>query len=107
VPVWLARTGYTGEDGFELYVDADRAEPLWEALYDAGADRRGRAGRAWHAGTPCVWRRGCRCTAGTQPSERTPFDAGLGRIVALSSSRGFVGRDAAGGRRKPARPSSW
>lgn len=33
----VARTGYTGEDGFELYCDADRAPRLWDALLEAGA----------------------------------------------------------------------
>jgi aminomethyltransferase len=33
----VSRTGYTGEDGFELYVDAPLAEGLWDALLDAGA----------------------------------------------------------------------
>ncbi len=35
-PVLVSRTGYTGEDGFELYVDAPRAVGLWTALMDAG-----------------------------------------------------------------------
>jgi aminomethyltransferase len=33
----VARTGYTGEDGFELYCDADNADPLWSALLHGGA----------------------------------------------------------------------
>jgi aminomethyltransferase len=36
VPVLLSRTGYTGEDGFELYCAADRVEALWQALMEAG-----------------------------------------------------------------------
>ena len=36
VPALISRTGYTGEDGFELYVPASRAEPLWRAVLDAG-----------------------------------------------------------------------
>ncbi len=38
VPALISRTGYTGEDGFELYVPAARAEPLWNALMEAGRD---------------------------------------------------------------------
>lgn len=34
----VSRTGYTGEDGFELYVAPDRAIPLWDALLEAGAE---------------------------------------------------------------------
>ena len=93
VPVWLARTGYTGEDGFELYADARRAETLWAALYDAG-----RNAEVVPAGLAC--RDTLRLEAGMPlygqelSLDRTPFDAGMGRIVALSSHRGFVGRDA-------------
>ncbi|HKZ01757.1 MAG TPA: glycine cleavage system aminomethyltransferase GcvT, partial [Pyrinomonadaceae bacterium] len=36
VPAIVSRTGYTGEDGFEVYAAADRAEYLWETLLDAG-----------------------------------------------------------------------
>ena len=36
VPALISRTGYTGEDGFELYAPADRTARLWEALLDAG-----------------------------------------------------------------------
>lgn len=35
-PFLITRTGYTGEDGFELYVDADVAEPVWNAILEAG-----------------------------------------------------------------------
>jgi aminomethyltransferase len=38
VPARIARTGYTGEDGFEVYAAPERAESLWEALLDAGSD---------------------------------------------------------------------
>lgn len=37
VPAIVARTGYTGEDGFEIYVDADASSPLWYGLLEAGA----------------------------------------------------------------------
>lgn len=36
VPAIISRTGYTGEDGFELYVPAAAAAPLWQALMEAG-----------------------------------------------------------------------
>jgi len=36
VPTIISRTGYTGEDGFEVYGGADKAELLWEKLLDAG-----------------------------------------------------------------------
>ena len=36
VPAIVSRTGYTGEDGFEVYADASKAEYLWNKLLDAG-----------------------------------------------------------------------
>lgn len=36
VPAIVSRTGYTGEDGFEVYAAADRAEQLWKKILDAG-----------------------------------------------------------------------
>ena len=44
-----ARTGYTGEDGFELFVDNAGARQLFEAILDAGAARRCQAGRTRRA----------------------------------------------------------
>jgi aminomethyltransferase len=38
VPARIARTGYTGEDGFEIYVAPEQAEPIWDKLLDAGAE---------------------------------------------------------------------
>ena len=37
VPVTITRTGYTGDLGYEIWVDAERALPLWDSLMDAGA----------------------------------------------------------------------
>lgn len=37
-PALVSRTGYTGEDGFELYVDAPSAPALWDAILEAGGD---------------------------------------------------------------------
>jgi aminomethyltransferase len=36
IPVTISRTGYTGDLGYELWVDAERAVALWDALVDAG-----------------------------------------------------------------------
>ncbi len=62
VPALIARTGYTGEDGFELFVKPEHAVELWQALTKAGR------ATAWcravcPAGTRSAWRRACRCTA--------------------------------------------
>jgi aminomethyltransferase len=95
-PVLLARTGYTGEDGFELFTAADRAEALWEALAGAGAgDGLVPAGLAardtlrLEAGMPLY--------GNELSAELTPFDAGLGRVVVFDKPGDFVGRAALAG----------
>ena len=94
VPVLLARTGYTGEDGFELFVANDRAAELWAAVRAAGEN---------HGLVPCglASRDSLRLEAGMPlygnelSRDVTPFEAGLGGVVALKSKEGdFVGRAA-------------
>ncbi|OON79741.1 glycine cleavage system aminomethyltransferase GcvT [Streptomyces tsukubensis] len=96
VSALIARTGYTGEDGFELFVAPGDAEPLWRALTEAGAEAGlvpcGLACRdtlRLEAGMPLY---GHELTAGL-----TPFDAGLGRVVKFDKPGNggrFVGREA-------------
>jgi aminomethyltransferase len=85
--VLLARTGYTGEDGFEIYcADAD-ATAIWEFLETNGATPAGLACRdtlRLEAGMPLY---GQELTIRT-----TPFHAGLGRVVALDKPD-FVGAE--------------
>jgi aminomethyltransferase len=92
-PLLLARTGYTGEDGFELFARPQDAERLWEALTAAGAaDGLAPAGLAardtlrLEAGMPLY--------GNELGPDVTPFDAGLGRVVKLDKPGGFVGRAA-------------
>ena len=89
----LARTGYTGEDGFELFTSPGDAEPLWLALTAEGeADGLVPAGLAardtlrLEAGMPLY--------GNELGTEMTPFDAGLGRVVVLDKPGVFVGRAA-------------
>lgn len=99
IPVLVARTGYTGEDGFELFVDAAAGPPLWRALLAAGeplglvpAGLAARDSLRLEAGMPLY---GHELTTGT-----TPFAAGLGRVVRLDKVDAagepvaFVGREA-------------
>ncbi|MEZ2372345.1 glycine cleavage system aminomethyltransferase GcvT [Arthrobacter sp. RCC_34] len=90
----LARTGYTGEDGFEIFVGNESAPSLWQALLSAGeghglvpAGLASRDSLRLEAGMPLY---------GNELSrEGTPFAAGLGPVVALKSKDGdFVGRAA-------------
>ncbi len=92
-PVLLARTGYTGEDGFELYAGPEDAEYLWTTLAKAGAgDGLIPAGLAardtlrLEAGMPLY---------GNELSrDVTPYDAGLGWVVKLDKESDFVGKAA-------------
>jgi aminomethyltransferase len=94
-PVLVARTGYTGEDGFELYLDAAAAPALWNDLVAAGAVPCGLAARdtlRLEAGMPLY---GHELTRTTRPVE-----AGLGRIsdLATPGARVLVGLAAEGKR---------
>jgi aminomethyltransferase len=91
-PVLLARTGYTGEDGFELYLEPSRAESLWQAVALAGeplglvpAGLASRDTLRLEAGMPLY---GHELGLHTQPVQ-----AGLGRVPALGKPA-FVGREA-------------
>jgi aminomethyltransferase len=91
--VMVARTGYTGEDGFELYVDVADAATLWHALTVAGADHglipAGLASRdtlRLEAGMPLYGHE--------LGLDILPVQAGLGRVVALTKEHDFVGRAA-------------
>jgi aminomethyltransferase len=91
--VLLARTGYTGEDGFELFTRPGSAEPLWDALMEAGAARSLRpAGLA--ARDTLRLEAGMALYGNELTPEVTPFDAGLGRVVKFSKPGDFVGRAA-------------
>lgn len=89
---YAARTGYTGEDGFELFVPAELGVELWNALTEAGAEDGlvpvGLAARdtlRLEAGMPLY---GNELTL-----ETTPFDVGSARLV-KSKPDGFIGSDA-------------
>jgi aminomethyltransferase len=91
--VLLARTGYTGEDGFELFTRPQDAEPVWAALTAAGAaDGLVPAGLA--ARNSLRLEAGMPLYGNELSSELTPFDAGLGRVVKLDKPGDFVGRAA-------------
>ncbi len=87
--VMLARTGYTGEDGFELAFPATQAEALWNALAAAGVKPAGLGARDT-----------LRLEAGMnlygQDMDETvnPLDAGLAWTIDLVSERDFVGKAA-------------
>jgi len=91
--VLLARTGYTGEDGFEIFARPGDAEGIWAALAAAGADEglipAGLAARdtlRLEAGMPLY--------GNELGPDLTPYEAGLGRVVKLDKPGDFVGREA-------------
>ncbi|MDE1171955.1 MAG: glycine cleavage system aminomethyltransferase GcvT [Verrucomicrobium sp.] len=91
VPLEIARTGYTGEDGFELFVPAASAEALWEALFEVGTT---------HGLQPCglgsrdtLRLEACYPLNGQDLSpDHTPLEAGLGFFVALGKEAEFPGK---------------
>ncbi|RJL32392.1 glycine cleavage system aminomethyltransferase GcvT [Bailinhaonella thermotolerans] len=87
----IARTGYTGEDGFELFVKNADAVPLWHALAEAGADL-GLKAAGLSARDTLRLEAGMPLYGNELTSELTPYDAGLGRVVKLDKPGDFVGK---------------
>jgi len=94
-PAWIARTGYTGEDGFELFCAPGDCEPLWDALLTAlsaagsAVPAAGLAARdtlRLEAGMPLY--------GSELGPDVTPYEAGLGKVVRLDKPGDFVGRAA-------------
>jgi len=90
---WVARTGYTGEDGFEVFCRPEDAESIWSALVSRGAPAglvpAGLAARdtlRLEAGMPLY--------GNELGPDVTPFEAGLGRVVKFDKPGEFVGREA-------------
>jgi aminomethyltransferase len=93
VPGLVARTGYTGEDGFEMFVDADSGVTIWDAL-TAGGAAAGLVPVGLGARDTLRLEAGMPLYGNELDRNTTPFEAGLGRVVKLAKEGGFVGRDA-------------
>ena len=91
-PAWIARTGYTGEDGFEIFCSPDHAPALWDALLDA-ALRVG--GKPVGLGARDTLRLESRLSLyGNDLSDTTtPLEAGLGWVVKFEAGD-FIGKAA-------------
>ncbi len=90
----MARTGYTGEDGFEIFVETSETVRLWEILLDAV---RAADGLPVGLGAPATRLRleaGMPLYGNELDRDTTPYDAGLGRVVKLDKPGDFVGREA-------------
>ena len=88
----VARTGYTGEDGFELFCDADRARELWEAVTAAG-ERHGLRPCGLGARDTLRLEAGMPLYGNELDRDTNPFEVNLGRVVKLEKGD-FVGRAA-------------
>jgi aminomethyltransferase len=93
IPALVARTGYTGEDGFEVFIDTTRTAELWTtllaAVQEAGGLPVGLGARdtlRLEAGMPLY--------GNELDRDTNPYDAGLGRVVKLDKPDDFVGRAA-------------
>ena len=88
--ILVSRTGYTGEDGFEVYADHDTICKLWDRLMESGRAK------------PCGL--GCRDTLRFEvglplyghelADDISPIESGLSMFVKLDKEGGFIGRDA-------------
>jgi aminomethyltransferase len=88
VDALISRTGYTGEDGFELFASSGDAGRLWDGLLEAGAAPCGLACR-----DVCRLEAGLRLYGSDMDEQTNPYEAGLGWTVKLLKGH-FVGRPA-------------
>jgi aminomethyltransferase len=87
IPLFVARTGYTGEDGFEIVVPEDKAVALWDALLGAGVKPAGLGAR-----DTLRLEAGMNLYGQDMDETVTPYEAGLAWTVALDADRDFTGR---------------
>jgi aminomethyltransferase len=87
-PLFLARTGYTGEDGFEIVLPQAGAIALWEALLEAGVKPAGLGAR-----DTLRLEAGLNLYGQDMDETVTPYESALGWTVALDEGRDFIGRD--------------
>ena len=85
----VSRTGYTGEDGFEIYASHEAILKIWDTLLEAGVVPCGLGCRdtlRFEAGLPLY---------GHELSDEiTPLEAGLGMFAKVKDKADFIGRDA-------------
>jgi aminomethyltransferase len=94
---WVARTGYTGEDGFEIFCAPADCEPVWDALTASaasGPDGRGLPAAGLAARDTLRLEAGMPLYGNELGPDVTPYEAGLGRVVRLDKPGDFVGRQA-------------
>ncbi len=92
IPCLVARTGYTGEDGFELFCASGAGPRLWDALMEAG-QREGIQPCGLGARDSLRLEMAYRLYGSDMDDSTTPLEAGLGWVVKLDKGE-FIGRDA-------------
>lgn len=93
VPALVARTGYTGEDGFEVFVDVKHVGEVWDAILEAGRPH-GMVPVGLGARDTLRLEAGMPLYGNELGRDTNPFEAGLGRVVKLQKPGPFVGREA-------------
>ena len=84
---FIARTGYTGEDGFEIMLDPQAAQQLWQSFLEAGVVPCGLGAR------DTLRLEAAMSLYGQDIDETTtPLEAGLGWVVHLNDKQDFIGR---------------
>ncbi len=106
VKALVSRTGYTGEDGFEIYCRKEDAVTLWESILEAGKEE---------GVLPCGL--GARDTLrfeATLPlygqelsKDITPIEAGLGFAVKTNKDADFIGKDVLKNKKKKEQRENW
>lgn len=91
-PAIISRTGYTGEDGFELYIPAEDAAAVWRRLLEVGAPH-GAIATGLGCRDSLRLEMGFALYGNDLDEGRTPLEAGLAWVVKLDKPE-FVGRDA-------------
>ena len=89
IELFVARTGYTGEDGFEVLVPTDRTVDLWNRLLDAGVKPAGLGAR-----DTLRLEAGMNLYGQDMDETVSPYEAGLAWTVAMDEGRDFIGRAA-------------
>ncbi|MXV73028.1 glycine cleavage system aminomethyltransferase GcvT [Candidatus Poribacteria bacterium] len=92
IPTVISRTGYTGEIGFELYVDANSAENLWNAIYPAVIEAEGQPVGLGARDTLRL-EAGLRLYGVDMNDDTNPYEVGLSKFV-RSKGRQFIGKSA-------------
>jgi aminomethyltransferase len=87
--LFIARTGYTGEDGFEIIVPQEHAVALWQALAAAGVRPAGLGAR-----DTLRLEAGMNLYGQDMDESVSPWEANLGWTIALDEGRDFIGREA-------------